>query len=79
MHSWTYVHVSYMNKVGIVGKNHLQNLLDENNHSNVQISYHEDHQVKGWYVTKNQFERVGKKFEVVVWFIIFDKKRKNTI
>jgi hypothetical protein len=49
------------------------------NHSNVQIPYHEDHQVKGWYVTKNQFERGGKKFEVLVEFIIFHKKRKNTI
>jgi hypothetical protein len=29
-----------MNKAGIVEKNHLQNLLDENNHSNVQIPYH---------------------------------------
>lgn len=77
MHWWIYVHEWYVNKTRIVGKNHLQILLDENNHSNVQIPYHEDHQVKGWYVTKNQFEWVGRKFEVLVWFIIFHKKRKK--
>lgn len=26
---------------------------------------------------KNQFEQVGRKFEVLVWFIIFHKKRKK--
>jgi hypothetical protein len=45
-----------VNKAKIVGKKHLQFFLDENNHSNVQIPYHEGHQIKEQYVTKNQFE-----------------------
>ncbi len=62
MHSWTYVHVcDTWTKIRIVGKNHLQNLLDENNHSNVQIPYHENHQVKGWYVNQKPIWTSWKK------------------